>query len=82
MTQTSLRPIGTIHATRESDGAAVTIQVLRKIVHGTYSGGGGSYEAEDGQVLKLAGQILRVDGEDESYLTNGHERFKLSAPLN
>lgn len=51
-------------------------------MHGTYSGGGGSYEAEDGQVLKLAGQVLRVHGEDESYLTNGHDRFKLSTPLN
>lgn len=82
MTRTSLRPIGTINATRESDGAAVTIQVFRKIVHGTYSNGGGSYEAEDGQVLKLAGQVLRVDGEDESYLKSDRDRFKLSTPLN
>lgn len=80
MTRTSFRPIGTIHATRESDGAAVTIQEFRKIVHGTYTDGS-NYEAEDGRVFKLAGQTLRVDGSDESYLSSSTDRYKLSAPL-
>lgn len=82
MTRTSLRPIGTIHATRESDGAAVTVHVFREITHGTYSeAGGGGYEAEGGRVFKLAGQTLRVDGSDQSYLSSSTDRYKLPAPL-
>ncbi|OJX11253.1 MAG: hypothetical protein BGO79_17290 [Delftia sp. 67-8] len=80
MTRKSLRPIGTIHATRESDGAAVTVQVFREVTHGTYSEGGG-YEAEGGRVFKLAGQTLRVDGSDQSYLSSSTDRYKLPAPL-
>lgn len=81
MTRTSFRPIGTIHATRESDGAAVTISVFREVVHGSYAGSGEAYEAEGGRVFKMAGQTLRVDGSDEAYLTNGRDRFKLLNPL-
>lgn len=72
--------IGTMAAVCESSGAPVVVEVYRELVAVQYSEGTRAL-AEGMRIFKLHGEILRVDGEDTSYLTNGSERYKMSEPL-
>lgn len=74
------RPIGTLQATRESDGAAVSVSVYREM-HSQRFSEGHSVPVEGGRVFKLSGTTLRVDGSDTRYLTDGRERYLTAEPL-
>lgn len=80
MKRTNLRPMKSIHATRESDGAVVKVLTFLEVAQGNSLEAGGC-EVESRKVYKLAGQMLRVDEEDVACLSNGTDRFKPLQPL-
>lgn len=80
MQRTSMVPIGTLNATRESDGKPVQVSVFREVI--TVQGDEGSTNRAEGRrVFRLGTSTLRVDGSDTSFLTDGRERYKLAEPL-
>jgi hypothetical protein len=78
--RTTFEPIGSLDATRESDGEPVKISVLREIVTVQWDSGEVD-RAEGRRAFRLGASTLRVDGEDSAFLTDGRQRYKLAAPL-
>lgn len=79
MNRRPTRSLGTINATRESDGAPITVNVYREMVRVNFNEGS---ELVDGnRLFKVNGAVVRLDGSDHMYLTDGRERYKLAQAL-
>lgn len=79
MNRRPTRSLGTINTTRESDGAPITVNVYREMVRVNFNEG--SELVEGNRVFKVNGTVVRLDGSDHMYLTDGGERYRLSQAL-